>query len=241
MEQKCHAIVLRHADYGEYDRMVTLLTPDEGIISASMKGCKRPAAKLRHASELFCFGEYVLMRNGDRAIVKGCTMHDMFYPLREDLFKLTYASYMLSLAEINARSENPSEIFLLLLHTLKAMAYGDKPVSSLMAYYLIRSVNICGYTPVFDVCASCGGEGPRCFSIARNGLVCRRCASTEATLLSDEAINALKKAPTLTEPEELELSKDDAAMLIEVLINYISRKNERTQKSAKMVLDLCRL
>ena len=243
MDHKCHAIVLRHADYGEYDRMVTLLTPNEGLISAAMKGCRRPSAKLRHASELFCFGEYVLARNGDRAVVKGCTMYDMFYPLREDIFKLTYSSYMLSLAEANAREDSPSELFFLLVHTLKAMAYCNMPSSVLLAFYLIKLVNICGYMPVIDKCVLCGKAGQRFFSIVHNGLLCRRCASSEAKELSGGAVEAIRSA-IASEPEEAEhfvISGEDAAVLIEVLVEYISRKNERIQKSSQMVLDLCTL
>ena len=243
MDYKCNAIVLRHADYGEYDRMVTLLTPDEGLISAAMKGCRRPSAKLRHASELFCFGEYVLARSGDRAIVKGCTMYDMFYPLREDLFKLTYSSYMLNLAEANAREDSPSELFFLLVHSLKAMAYGGMSSSALLAFYIIKLVNICGYMPVIDKCAVCGGNGQRFFSTAHNGLLCRQCASSGAKELSAGAIEAIKSAiaSDAETAENFSVSEEDASVLIEVFVEYISRKNERVQKSSRMVLDLCKL
>ena len=242
LDQKCHAIVLRHADYGEYDRMVTLLTP-EGLISASMKGCRRPSAKLRHASELFCFGEYILVRNGDRAIVKGCTMHDMFYPLREDLFKLTYASYMLSLTEVNAREDSPSELFFLLIHALRAMSYGAAPSASVLAFFLIKLTNICGYMPIIEQCALCGNGGQRFFSIANDGLVCRSCASTEAIELSTEAVESVKSVAQcgIEDAGRYIIQENDAPMLIEAFVGYISKKNERSQKSSRMVLELCKL
>ena len=54
------AIVLRHADYREHDRMLTLLSPAYGRIEALCRGCKRPQSPLLSASEWFALGEYVL-------------------------------------------------------------------------------------------------------------------------------------------------------------------------------------
>ena len=39
---KTLAIVLRHADYRENDRMLTLLSPALGRVDALCRGCKRP-------------------------------------------------------------------------------------------------------------------------------------------------------------------------------------------------------
>ena len=36
------AIVLRHADYRDYDRMLTLFSPEYGRIDAIARGCRRP-------------------------------------------------------------------------------------------------------------------------------------------------------------------------------------------------------
>ena len=58
MEWKADALLLRAADYGESDKMVTLLTADRGKIGAALKGVKKAGAKLRFAAQPFCFAEY---------------------------------------------------------------------------------------------------------------------------------------------------------------------------------------
>ena len=55
MESKADALVLRATDYGEYDKMVTLLTAERGKIGAALKGVRRAGAKLKFAAQPFCF------------------------------------------------------------------------------------------------------------------------------------------------------------------------------------------
>ena len=47
MERKVDALVLRTADYGESDRMLTLFTMQYGKLTAGAKGVGKAAAKLR--------------------------------------------------------------------------------------------------------------------------------------------------------------------------------------------------
>lgn len=44
-ELKTEGIVLRYADYKDADRMLTLLTPDYGLISVSARGVRRQNAQ----------------------------------------------------------------------------------------------------------------------------------------------------------------------------------------------------
>ena len=60
MEYKVDALVLRTADYGESDKMLTLFSLQQGKISAAAKGVRKAGAKLRFAAQPFCFAEYVL-------------------------------------------------------------------------------------------------------------------------------------------------------------------------------------
>ena len=57
MEIKVDAIVIRTADYGESDRMLTLFTLQRGKLSAAAKGVRKAGAKQRFAAHPFCFAE----------------------------------------------------------------------------------------------------------------------------------------------------------------------------------------
>lgn len=55
MDFKTDALLLRACDYGENDKIVTLLTSDRGKLTAGVKGVKKAGAKLRFAAQPFCF------------------------------------------------------------------------------------------------------------------------------------------------------------------------------------------
>ena len=110
----CEGIVLRHADYRENDRMLTLLTP-QGRVDALSRGCKRPKSPLMAASEVFTWGNYELFSSKERCVVVNCLIQDSFYPLREDFDKLACAAYMANLCEaVIQPGDNAQKPFLLL-------------------------------------------------------------------------------------------------------------------------------
>lgn len=53
-------LVLRQVKVGEADRILTILTPDLGIISASARGSLRMKSPLFSATGLFCYSEFSL-------------------------------------------------------------------------------------------------------------------------------------------------------------------------------------
>ena len=92
MEEILHGIVLGGVSYGENDKMLTIFTLSKGSISARIKGVKKAGAKLKFASEPFCFAEFVFSTTGERRTVIGASLVDSFYPIRNDLKTLYLAS-----------------------------------------------------------------------------------------------------------------------------------------------------
>ena len=93
------AIVLRHADYRDNDRMVTLLSPSRGRIDAIIRTCRKPKSHNLNAGELFALGDYMLIENGGRNTVTSVRLIETFYPLRNDYERLTCGVYLLNLTE----------------------------------------------------------------------------------------------------------------------------------------------
>ena len=98
-EVKTDAIVLRHVDFGESDRMLTLLSPTLGKLSVSARGCRRGRARLTNATEVFCAGEYLLYQKQDKFTLMGCTIKDAFYDLRCDYDRLVEGAHWLRLVD----------------------------------------------------------------------------------------------------------------------------------------------
>ena len=57
-------LVLKETRYKESDRILTILTPELGVISASAQSSLRLKNKLFSACGLFCYSEFVLLQAG---------------------------------------------------------------------------------------------------------------------------------------------------------------------------------
>ena len=124
---KTKAIILKESNMGDFDKMLTMLTPDLGKISCAAKGARRPSSSLLAGTQFLCFGEYVLYRgSGGTYHVNSCEPIEVFYNVRIDLDKLQYAAYICKIIE-DVTNENDSSynILQLLLNTIYTISETD--------------------------------------------------------------------------------------------------------------------
>ena len=175
------AIVLRHVNYRDNDRMVTLFSPSRGRVDAVVRNCRKPRSHNLNAGELFALGDYMLMESGGRITVTSVHLIETFYPLRQDYERLTCGIYLLSLTEAVVEPEQErQELFMLLLHTLSRLAFSDHPWKPLLAGFLLHFAACEGFKPRLNHCVLCGKRmeepGPAFFDLAEGGLCCAECA-----------------------------------------------------------------
>ena len=176
------AIVLRHVNYRDNDRIVTLLSPSRGRVDAVIRNCRKPKSHNLNAGELFALGDYMLVESGGRATVTSVRLIETFYPLRADYDRLTCGIYLLNLAEAAAEPEQEEqELFMLLLHTLSRLAFSSQEWKPLLAGFLLHFSACQGFRPRLRHCVHCGREAegisPYFFDIQEGGLCCSRCAA----------------------------------------------------------------
>ena len=195
MEDKVNAIVLSAVSYGENDKILTLFTLEKGVKSAKIKGVKKAGAKLKFASEPFCFSEYVLSVRGEYSSVINASMHDSFYSLREDVKKYYSASAVMEFIKRNCPEGVESKsLFFLTAKTLEELTYSTDTLP-VMVNFMVQALKEIGYGVLFDGCGSCGGEiGSRAFFDFTDGnAYCLDCAPESATEISVHTYNVLKK------------------------------------------------
>lgn len=167
-------MVTRATSYRDNDKMLSLFTLENGIVSACLRGAKKPDSKFAFAGEPFCFCEYVLSEKDGRRTVKEATQIDGFYNLRFDVDSFAAAS---SVAEfVNAfmlDGMKSYELFLAVINSYKLMAEGSvNPRIVLICFYL-KALGYVGYELNFDCCSRCGCEiGGRVFFDFDGGAVC---------------------------------------------------------------------
>lgn len=191
------ALILRRSDWRDYDRMLTLLTPDYGRIDAVAYGCKRSKSPLMNAAEVFCAGEYTLKEVKGRYTLDQCRIHQNFYALREDYDKLTAGAYMLSQLLLAAQPDQGNgEIFRLALNALTHLCFSEMPVALITFAFEAHYQAALGQSPRMDGCVLCGQESilEARFDAMRGGVVCPACAETLPPI-SEGARRILERLP----------------------------------------------
>jgi len=194
------AIVLRHVNYRDNDRMVTLLSPTRGRIDAIIRNCRKPKSHNLNSGELFALGDYMLHENGGHMTVTSVRLIETFYPLRSDYDRLTCGIYLLNLAEAAAEPEQPDqELFMLLLHTLSRLTFSDQEWKPLLAGFLLHFSACQGFKPRLNHCVFCGKrlaeEEPVFFDSEEGGTVCEACCCRkDQAPLSPEQLRWMRMA-----------------------------------------------
>ncbi|PWH14031.1 MAG: DNA repair protein RecO [Anaerolineae bacterium] len=176
---RAEAVVIRHADWGESDRVLTLFTRERGKLRALAKGARKVLSRKAGHLEPFTHITVQLARGRDLPIVEQVETLNAYLPIRDDLVKVGYAAYTLELLDRFTYDEegHPAAVFRLLLETLARIATepdGWLPVR----YYEMRLLDFLGFRPKLFECANCGRPIEPCaqyFSPSSGGVICPKC------------------------------------------------------------------
>ena len=98
---KVSGIVISENNMGDFDKMLTILTPNLGKIGCSARGARRPKSLLLSGTQFLCFGEYMLFKGSETYSMNSCETIEMFYNIRTDLDKLMYAYYITKIINLS--------------------------------------------------------------------------------------------------------------------------------------------
>ena len=176
---KLKGIVIAESNMGDFDKMLTILTPN-GKISCSAKGARRPKSQLMAGSQFLCFGEYMMFKGSNTYTLNSCETIEIFYNIRTDLDKLEYAVNITKLIQdVTYENQNTYRILQLFLNTLYVIANTDLDLKFVASIFKLRLMNLLGFKPRLDKCCSCGKEKVYYFSFKDNGLKCEDCSKQD--------------------------------------------------------------
>lgn len=191
-------VVIRCADYKDNDKMLSLFTREEGMVSAIARGCKKMNSELRATAEPFVYGQFGFYLNKDKLSIESCDLLDAFYPIREDHERFTAGMYMLSVIDAGTAGYDPSEkLFELLIYALTYCAYSESIPADLALCFAAKCLEALGYRPAISRCSICGKDlhtdKKLRFSSQSGGAVCADCFSSDAKNVSILALEALRR------------------------------------------------
>lgn len=142
------AIVLSRTNFGEADRIVTLLTPDHGKVSGLVKGVRKPKSKLAGGIELFSVSDITYIPGrGELATVISTRLVRHYAGIVKDLER-TNAGYELIKMLHKATEDSPEQEYFALLDTAFA-SLDDSSIDLqlIRAWFLAQLLKLAGHSP----------------------------------------------------------------------------------------------
>lgn len=179
---KTKGIIIAEHNMGDFDKMLTILTPNLGKIECLAKGSRKPKSLLLAGTQNFCFGDYVLYKGSDNYSMNSCEIIELFYKIRVDIDKLTYAAYITKIVnDVTTENQNNYKILQLYLNTLYVMAETEKNLNLVTSIFNIRLMSIIGYRPQIEECINCKEKSKlKFFSIKDAGFKCENCVKQDS-------------------------------------------------------------
>ncbi len=152
-----NAVVICERKINEYDRVLTLLTENKGIIHAYAKGASKIKSGMIAATEMFCYSQFQIFTRGEKSFIDKAEVINIFFGLRQDFLKISLATYFCQLVlEIVPPLDCEDSYIRLLLNTLYFLEKDKISRSLLKPLFELRLLALCGYMPDLVTCQCCG-------------------------------------------------------------------------------------
>ncbi len=178
-------VVLRVLDYGDADRIVTLLTAAHGKISALAKGARSSRRRFGAALSSFGFGEALLEERRGQDLWSLSDLHVTrgFPNLPLELSRFGHAAYAcelcLHLCPPHVPEPEVLRLLVTLLDYLDGLPIADKPSPLALRIFELQLLSAVGLQLQLYDCAACGGPVPAAdwvpLDVRRGGVLCESC------------------------------------------------------------------
>jgi DNA repair protein RecO (recombination protein O) len=169
-------VVVSSVDVGERDRLITVLTAEEGLITLLAPSARVAKSRLMSPTQLLSYSSFTVTERGERLVLKEAHSIDTFYGLREGLSRAALASYIAEVVSYTGTEQPDAQLLRLVLNTLYATERELYPLAQIKAAFELRYATELGFMPDMGGCSICGGAPTGAvLHIERGNLVCRDC------------------------------------------------------------------
>ena len=143
--ERTQAIVLRRTNYGEADRILTLLTP-LGQRSVIARGVRRERSKLAGGIELFGVSDVVLQQGrGKLATLTSTRLVKFYREILSDYDRLQFGYEVIKLVARASRDIDESEWFDVMEQVFAGLNTASVPLQLTQTWFYLRYAALTGY------------------------------------------------------------------------------------------------
>jgi DNA repair protein RecO (recombination protein O) len=194
MTYRDEAVVLRTHKLGEADRIVTMLSRQNGKIRAVAKGVRRTASRFGARLEPFMVADLQLYRGRSLDIIQQAESIGSYgADIVDDYPRFTAATAMVEAADRLTDHDAGLQHYLLLVGALRSLANAEHSAGLTLDSYLLRALSIAGWAPSFVDCALTGEVGPghTAFVVQLGGVVSDAVAPPGSPRLDPRTLDVL--------------------------------------------------
>ena len=188
-EFKQNGLVLSERDFGENDKLLTILTERYGKVVVIAKGAKSVRNRHMPSTQLFAYSSLSLRKKGNFYYITESDLIENYYDIRADLSKLALASFVCDVVnDVTNEGNNDDEILRLTLNILYAISKDIKPLEVIRATFELRLAKELGFSPDIELCSACGERKSNVyyFDLIDGNILCQECKSNvKFTLVED--------------------------------------------------------
>lgn len=233
------AIVLRRRDMGEADRLLTVFVRDQGKLTLLAKGVRRQASRKAGHLEPFTYTELLVAKGKSLDLVTQAETIEPHRHVREDLWRSSWAYYVVELADAFTQEADPNDLlFDLLLATLGRLDDLTTDPALAVRYYELHLLALAGFQPQLFRCVQCNEllkPEVNFMSLDSGGCLCPRHGANrnDTIALSLPLLKVLRylQSREWTEVALLRLSPEVSRQLEALLARYIVYHLERSLRS----------
>jgi DNA repair protein RecO (recombination protein O) len=158
---KATGINLKTQTLGESDKIVTILTPEFGLIRAVAPGARKHNSSLGGRSGMFVVNELLIAKGRSLDKITQAQTLKTYPGLAKDLGKLAASQYLTEIVLCEALSEQPQEelyeLFTEHLHRLDTVSSANPfDILAHLAHGLFHLLALAGLTPQVQICCLSG-------------------------------------------------------------------------------------
>lgn len=148
MNATVNGLVIRAVDYRDNDRILTVMTAEQGKLIVKAQGVRKKSSKLIASTQLFAYSNMAIYENKGYFTLNDAQVLEQFYQLANDLDALCLASYFCELLATEGEENTPVDGMLrLALNSLYALCKKLYPPAIIKAAFELRFISMVGYCP----------------------------------------------------------------------------------------------
>ena len=223
--EKVTGIVLSDTNYSESSKILNVLTKEHGKIGIISKGCRNLKSSLRSVSSKLTYGYFNIYykKDGLSVLISVDIIND-FSNIKQDLFKIGYATFLSDLTNQVLKETSSNEIFDLFINGLIKINDDFDPM--IIANIIeLKYLNYLGVMPILDCCSVCGSNKKIVtISSFAGGYLCVNCYKNEY-IVDEKTVKLLRMFSyvDISKIKELNILPKNKNEINRFLENYYDR------------------